>query len=126
MSWVRSKVRQAALLALLALAVQLMLSFGHIHADGIAHASTLAEQAAGGAHEAAASPSSRHQHPDGLAADGCAICATIALSGALLAAAPPKLPVPVSFAVRGEAMASDVTLPELTRTAFRSRAPPRS
>jgi hypothetical protein len=126
MSWVRSKVRQAALLALFALAVQLMLSFGHVHADAVAHASTVAEQASGGTHQAAAPASGPHHHPDGLAADGCVICATIALSGTLLAAVPPTLPVPAWFAVRSEATASDLTLPEPTRTAFRSRAPPHS
>jgi hypothetical protein len=122
MNWVRSRVRQGALLALLALAIQLVLSFGHFHSDGIARAAALTAQA-----EAATAPlSGPYQHRDGLAADGCAICASIALAGTLLASAPPTLPVPASFAVWTTTISAGFTQPELARPAFQSRAPPRS
>jgi hypothetical protein len=127
MNWVRSKVRQGALLALFALAIQLGLSFGHVHADGLAQAATVTAQAAVSDLDATAQPLAPSQHhPDGLAADGCAICATIALFGTLVAAVPPSLAVPASFALRIETAPADVALPGLTRTAFQSRAPPRS
>lgn len=125
MNWVRSKVRQAALLALFALAAQLVLSFGHFHADGLAQASTLTTQATASRHDPAPhSPS--HQHHDGLAANHCGVCASIVLSGTLAAAAAPTLPVPPAFATRVETTVADFALPDLTRAAFRSRAPPRS
>ena len=124
MNWVRSKVRQAALLALFALAVQLGLSFGHFHADGLAHAATLSAQTAVSQSDAAGPLSG--SHPDGLAADCCGICASIVLAGTLLAASAPTLPAPAAFALWVDTATVDFTLPELTRAAFRSRAPPRS
>lgn len=124
MNWVRSKVRQAALLALLALAVQLVLSFGHFHGDGLVHASSLTAQASVSQQDTAGPLSGAH--PDGLAADCCGICASIALSGTLLTASAPALPMPACFAVWTEAATADFAQPKLPRAAFHSRAPPRS
>ncbi len=123
-NWVRSKLRQAATLALFALAIQLVLSFGHVHADDFAHASTLTTQATASRHDT--TPQSPLQHHDGLAAHHCGVCASIVHAGALVAAATPSLPVPPAFAIRTETAAADFTLPDLTRAAFRSRAPPLS
>ncbi|WP_315834625.1 DUF2946 domain-containing protein [Bradyrhizobium prioriisuperbiae] len=124
MSWVRSKVRQAALLALFALAIQLVLSFGHFH-DSLVHASSLTAQAAA-SQQVITFLSSPNPHPDGLADDDCAICASIELLDTLVAVVAPALPVPPTFAIRIETASTDFTLPELSRAAFRSRAPPRS
>ena len=120
MNWVRSKVRQAALLALFALAVQLVLSFGHFHNEGLLRGALQVSQ-----HEASA-PLSPLQHSDGLAADDCAICASIAQLDALVASVPPAPPVPPSFATAVETVTSDFVLPDLTRSAFQSRGPPLS
>lgn len=125
MSWMRSKVRQAALLALFALAVQLALSFGHFHGDGLVHASSLTAQAAA-SQQVSTLFSSSDPHPDGLADDYCAICASIELLDTLVAAVAPALPVPPTFAIRTETASTDFILPELPRAAFRSRAPPHS
>jgi hypothetical protein len=126
MKWVRSKARHVSLLALFALAIQLALSFGHFHSDGLAQAATLAAQSTADQDQAATASLPDHRHPDGLAADSCAICATIALSGTLITSAAPMLPVPAIFAVADTSTSAGVALPNLTRSAFQSRAPPRS
>jgi hypothetical protein len=125
MTWVRSKARHVSLLALFALAIQLALSFDHFHSDGLAHAATLAVQSTAGEKTATASLPD-HQHSDGLAADSCAICATIALSGTLITSAAPMLPVPAIFAIADTSTSAGIVLPDLARSAFQSRAPPRS
>ncbi len=123
MNWVRSKVRQAALLALFALAVQLVLSFGHFHSEGLAHASAAQATAQ---QRITTNLSTSHQHPEGIAEDYCAICASIELLDTLVATVAPVHPVPPTFAVRTQTASADFALPDLTRAAFRSRAPPLS
>jgi hypothetical protein len=121
MKWTRSKVRQSALLALFALAIQLILSLGHFHAERSAQWTRFA-QVEGAAPQQL--PAHNHQS-DGLGDISCAICAVISLASNLLTPTPPQLPIPVAFAVRVVAN-SDFALPDLTRIVFRSRAPPLS
>jgi hypothetical protein len=124
MMWVRSKIRQASLLALFALAMQLGLSFGHIHADAAFNGALSAKQAPiGGASIVAQSPI-HSQHDDGLAADSCAICATIALANTLVTAAAPVLPAPPIFALHISEATPEVASLNVARPAFHSRAPP--
>jgi hypothetical protein len=120
MRCVRSKASHGALLALFALTIHLVLSFGHFHSNGFAQAADMQGRAT------AQPPCSPHQLPDGIAPDFCAVCATTALSRTLIAAAPPILPLPTVFAVGIEATIPDFVLPSLRRAAFRSRAPPHS
>ncbi len=77
MSWIRAHRRFGGTLALFALALQLALSFGHVHARDLAGIP--------GSAVAQAQVTVPHG-PDGDAADQandiyCAVCATVALSG---------------------------------------------
>jgi hypothetical protein len=84
MGWFRSSRGAVAWLALFALACQLVLSFGHVHAskfDGGSLASAAAET---GDAPADGPPSSPEKNPIGLAGDFCAICASINLAGTLI------------------------------------------
>lgn len=93
MKWIRANIRHGAKLALFALAVQLVLSFGHVH-GGTVHAAPLDSAIAVSAGEAAqtpAAPETDHHHR---AADPCAICAVMAMAGTALFAAPPVLLLP--------------------------------
>ena len=83
MRWFRGNERGTAWLALLALAVQLAVSFGHVHVPDV-HAGLTAGIAAG-----ASTPADDPQHPG---PDGCAVCAVIHLAGTL------ALPAPVVLA----------------------------
>jgi hypothetical protein len=88
MNWFRRHIQQGSRLALLALAVQLVLSFGHFHASAQpapADVSVSSEQLPGSA------PVPGHQHHP---VDDCAICAVMALAGTALAGTPPILLLP--------------------------------
>jgi hypothetical protein len=126
MTWVRSKIRQASLLALFALAMQLGLSFGHIHADAAFNGALSAKQAPIGGVSIVAQSSLHSQHDDGLAADSCAICATIALANTLVTSAAPVLPAPLVFAALVNKDIPEVASVNVARPAFHSRAPPNS
>lgn len=118
MSWFRVRQRCCGWLALLALTIQLVLSFGHVHGLPTGGPSTVAAITASA--DTPPQPAGGDQHDD----DYCAICAVLAmLSGAQTSSAP-VLPVFV-------ALASDELTPLVetghataTWTAFRSRAPP--
>jgi hypothetical protein len=123
MGWVHGHKRCGALLALAALALQIVLSFGHVHLDGVragdSHSSVVAHKAV----VAQASPQAPAQNP-GSDDDYCAICASIYLASTSLTAHAPPLPVPLGFERIALTFTTDRGIAEPRRTAFRSRAPP--
>src|SRR4029077_18171629 len=84
MGWFRSNRGVVAWLALFALACQLVLSFGHVHAGQFGGASTAWAPAETGDASAGAPPSSPQKTPIGLAGDFCAVCANISLANTLI------------------------------------------
>jgi hypothetical protein len=124
MGWVHCHKRRGAFLALAALALQIVLSFGHVHLDGIRPAA--AHGIVAGPHKAAVVQASRQlpaQNP-GDDDDYCAICASIFLASTSFVSEPPQLPVPVGFEriEHSFSVAFGVIAPR--RVAFQSRAPP--
>lgn len=101
-------------MALLALALQFALSFGHSH--------PIAPPPAG--ITAASVVSSSQGGPDGLATDACDICATIALAGSVVHAEAPVLPVPAAFTPAPSPWRATAAVRSATFVAFNSRAPP--
>src|ERR1700756_2946296 len=96
MRWFRTNRQWGGRLALFALAVQLVLSFGHIHREDIyGYARPVppaaTQLAVNGPHPAPPQQQLPSNHGD----DYCAICATIALLSSSFVAAAPQLPVPV-------------------------------
>jgi hypothetical protein len=89
MGWLRSNRGAVAWLAFFALACQLVLSFGHVHASKLGGGSLASAAVETRDAPADGSPSSPQKNPFGLAGDFCAICASINLAGALI------LPIPV-------------------------------
>jgi ABC-type branched-subunit amino acid transport system permease subunit len=125
MSWFRSRLRWGACLALLALAFQLAVSFGHVHLAHIASAAVGATpvantQASDDGVTAPSKPAGREDVADAL----CPICALIHLAGALVPAEMPPLPLRSHFgSLRREAAAAfDLTAAQ--GALFRARAPP--
>ena len=124
MKWFRENIKQGSRLALLALAIQFALSFGHFH--GIAHAAPVTQSAASltapsaGAKSAPASDRDSDRHAN----DACAICAVIAMANATVFSTPPllRLPEAVEFLYR----TTDAEFVHLhaVRVAFQPRAPP--
>jgi hypothetical protein len=84
MHWFRSNGGAVAWLAFFALACQLVLSFGHVHAGQFGGASITwaAAETSDACADVPASP--LQKNPTGLAGDWCAICANISLAGAII------------------------------------------
>lgn len=112
--------RFASWLALAALALQMAVSFGHVHLDGIRHAYPAAGVVA---FKARAQPLPAQQPSDD-DDDYCAICATIYLAATSFVPQAPALPVPlVSRPIEHlDRIAFAFVAPR--RSAFQSRAPP--
>ncbi len=137
MKWFRSNIRHGSRLALCALAIQFLLSFGHFH--GSAQTASAAAKRSGldAAHSrivdrtaqtiASASvlpKTSPGREPAGHAGDDCAICAVMALASIMVGATPPDLTAPQATAfsyVEGEA---GFVERGSARVAFQPRAPP--
>ena len=123
MRWLRTNRVIGGRLALFALAVQLVLSFGHIHRSDIFGAGST-----GAARTVAAvpghplpDPADRSSaHPD----DYCAICATLSLLNASFAAKAPQLPLPLAAkpVEHFASVAAIFVAPQ--RPPFQSRGPP--
>src|ERR1700681_227978 len=142
MKWFRSNIRRGSRLALFALAIQFLLSFGHFHASSAQASPAAAKQAAlhdaasgaathalNGALRAVASraaplKTSSDHAPDGRLTDDCAICAVLALADAMTVVTPPCLLAPQAVAFSH--LIIDATPVDLNSAgiAFRPRAPP--
>src|SRR5260370_17598934 len=95
MGWFRARSRLGAYLALLALAFQLAISFGHVHLDHIAPTSAHATAVAGTqASDEDATASSNPTGREDLADDLCPICMLMHVPGALVPAPTPPFPFP--------------------------------
>jgi len=122
MLWIRANRRIGAAVALFALAVQLVLSFGHVHLDKtalFAPTAVSAPQTASGD-----APPDPDRRPG--AADFCAICATLSLASTLLLPEPSRLAPPIAHShawPREFEAALAASAPHLLSQA---RAPPRA
>ena len=119
MQWFRANLKIGARLGVLALVLQIVLSFGHVHLGGLRQSTDRASVA--GAHSAPFDP---QQLPISDADEYCAICATIHLAATSLLPQSPHLSVP--FAVRAVEHANFIPANFLSprRASFQSRAPP--
>jgi Protein of unknown function (DUF2946) len=117
MKWLRSNIKHGSRLALLALAIQFALSFGHFHG--------IAAQAVPALHQAAQSqqPASDHDS-DRQSNDGCAICAVIAMAGTVTFATPPLLLLPQAIEFLYRTTDTESVRLNAVRVAFQPRAPP--
>jgi hypothetical protein len=108
-------------LALLALAVQVILSFGHVHLSIFAPTSTPSAAAIGSVLPGGGAPS---HNPDGSPDADCQICAVMQLASMSAASAPPALPLPTSFrSIRLQAPA-ELAASSSPHALFQARAPP--
>ncbi len=135
MKWFRSNIKHGSRLALLALALQFGLSFGHFHASAqealtvqaVAAQSdiTAALVATDPVDQAARQPPSHNdsdQHP----AEACANCAVLALASTVLFAEPPILLLPQAIELLHLITDAEFVHLNSARVAFQPRAPPLS
>lgn len=123
MGWVHGHRRHGAYLALAALVLQIVVSFGHVDLGGIVGAGHLTLAGPQKTVLAKASQPGPAQNPgddDGY----CPICASIFMVSTSFVSEPPQLPVPDGFErIRHfNSVGRGVSTPR--RIAFRSRAPP--
>ena len=124
MRWFRSRSRLGAYLALFALALQLAVSFGHVHLERITPAAGASALAGAPPStddlNAASNPAGREHRAD----DRCPICTLIQLAGALVPAEMPSLPLPTVFGRLRLELAAELDLTASHAALFRARAPP--
>jgi len=117
MRWFRTHIGLGSRLALFALAVQLALSFAHVHASDPGRAQVAAASATGAGD--APIPKS-----DGPVDPGCAICGLIQLAATATPSAAPALPTLVAPGHIRLAAADQFVLAASPRLLFQARAPP--
>jgi hypothetical protein len=121
MRWFRDNIGHGSWLALIALAINIALSFGHVHAIG-------GHRSERDLIVASIPSSDSRQTPDhsddGKADDLCPICMAAAAMGTALASTPPALPVEFADAAIDHAIEHAVAIPPTRRAAFQSRGPP--
>jgi hypothetical protein len=123
MRWFRDTLRQGSWLALIALAINLGLSFGHIHAID----SKVSERgiAAMAASIASSDDGQKQGQPGDNHADYlCPICMAATAMANALTSAPPALPLEFANVTIDCAVVPVVALVEPPRAAFQSRGPP--
>jgi hypothetical protein len=120
MRWFRSNIHFGVRLALIALAFQLVMTFGHVHAPPAASLGS----ALSSAMAASSGPGSHDPAHNGLADLDCPTCALIHLSSAATPSLAPNLPLPASvdfITLRPHAELASDTSPHFQAKA---RAPP--
>ncbi|MBN9004805.1 MAG: DUF2946 domain-containing protein [Rhizobiales bacterium] len=144
MKWFRSNIRYGSRLALLALAIQFVLTFGHHHGAAVAAPAPVqvretAVSALAGKQPAtqvatkdsaaktlAANPTKPPQGHHQSDSDNCPICGLIALAGTVLFTEPPVLLLPEAYHILYLTTDAEFNHLESRRTVFQSRAPPAS
>jgi Protein of unknown function (DUF2946) len=127
MRWFRSHIRGCARLALVALAVQLALTFGHVHLDGgAALASSQSAALTAAKHAAAPAAQARNQSPKskGTADFDCPICALIQLASTSAPSVAPPVPVPAVVGGTVLETADESRPASALHFAFLARGPP--
>jgi Protein of unknown function (DUF2946) len=120
MKWIRSNIQRGSRLALFALAVQFVLSFGHFHG--------VAAQAAQALQSVSDATQQRQSNPDSdqQSNDTCAICAVVAMANAVLFAMPPALLVPQAVEFSYLTTEAEFIHVNSACAVFQPRAPPLS
>jgi hypothetical protein len=131
MKWFRRNIRTGSRLALFALTLQFVLSFGHFHWDAAQAATALPSQTdvtyqqgltPDAAIQAQQQPSDHH---DGKPSnEPCAICAVMSMANQLVFAIPAMLPLPDAIELHFLATGIEPSHAGSPWSAFRSRAPP--
>jgi hypothetical protein len=125
MNWFRAKIRPFAQLALLALAVQMVVSFGHMHRDDLGLPPLATAHWAhfpSGAAQSLTGPTDRNQYPS--SDDYCPICASIALLATGAPSLPPVIVAPPPISRVWSSRISLHFVARKTTFSFQARAPP--
>jgi hypothetical protein len=131
MKWFRRHIKTGSRLALFALTLQFVLSFGHFHWDA-AQAATALHNQTDLTHQQGLTPDTAIQaqqqpsgHDDGQPSnDPCAICAVMSMANQLVFAIPAMLPLPDAIELHFLPTGIESSHAGSPWPAFQSRAPP--
>lgn len=140
MTWFRTHIKGSSRLALMALAMQLIMSFGHVHVatpealsatfDGGRKVAVAAFSADGEQLAIASAQSSQDDDGDhrrhGAAAEPCTICTVTAMAGCGLIASPPALARTDAGQRLSLTTSADAARLDYSRAGFQPRGPPLS
>jgi hypothetical protein len=119
MHWWHARRKGLAGFGLFALALQLVLSFGHVHERDLGRPLAAGQTALG------QSSSVPERNPSGLPDDECPICATMHMVAAGLMPAPPTALCPTDLAqVLQRGLVEEFNLGVTRHILFQTRAPP--
>ena len=121
MRWVQTNRRCGGWLALAAMALQLVLSFGHIHLKKLESDSVIPNVTTSKAPSSQQNPT---QHPTNETDDFCAICATIHLTSSSLLPNAQLFPIPLASRTIEHFGHFTFVFVSRQRAPFQSRAPP--
>jgi hypothetical protein len=124
MRWFRSHIRLGSRLGLFALALQIVLSFGHVHFYSIIAPAKVALAAAQQSGTALASAPDPIDKSDRAIGGDCAICALIQLSASSASDAAPALPQPAHLRLSELRPTDALALAAAPHFLFNPRAPP--
>jgi hypothetical protein len=127
MRWIRANLRFGAWCALLALTMQLALSFGHVHVSGKAGGTPalltlLLAPTTAITSDDATKPAKPGK--SGIAHDQCAVCSSMQLAGSLIPAAAPSVQLFVEASPLWRAFHIDLAPAASPHDSFQARAPP--
>jgi anti-sigma factor ChrR (cupin superfamily) len=123
MRWFRSKLHLGTRLALFALAVQTILTFGHVHLGNLATPAAKSAIVAGSGTVMLSEQAPSHDSGGALDTD-CPICALIQLAATSVPSVAPALQLPLSpGSIRLQA-AAELASASPTHLLFQARAPP--
>jgi hypothetical protein len=117
MRWYRTHRGFLAALMLFALALQTVLSFGHIHPRDFMGVAAAGAQVSA---ERTSDPNGADRSADGY----CLVCATMSLAGTLLLPTLTELPVPADSIAKSNWHLCVTACPHTDHASFRARAPP--
>jgi len=121
MRWIRQRIRSCAWLALLALAIHFVLTFGHVHLEEFSRTSAAPASVAGVDAKSGAGGDTPAPHRQ--VHYTCAVCVSIGMLAVSLPPVADKLAPPRALSVRlGECPGT--TRPCELRFSFEARAPP--
>src|SRR4051794_8303173 len=123
MRWFRDTIRQGTWLALIALAVNLGLSFGHVHAIEGSNSEPAIAAMAASIDSGDAGQNKGHPN-DGHADYLCPICMAAGAMANALASTPPALQADLGSATANRKIEDVLALVEPSRGAFQPRGPP--
>jgi Protein of unknown function (DUF2946) len=129
MKWFRRNIKTGSRLALFALALQFVLSFGHFHGNAAQAAPTIQTltdlaYAQGLAAEVASQQQGGNHDTDQPTGEPCAICAVMSMANQMVFATPALLLLPDAIELLFLATDAEFTHLGSLWPAFQSRAPP--